>query len=279
MADRPDDSGHDKVGIVPTHEDALSLTHRSSVPQRRQRVRIWPLYLLCLTCLVILIVGGSFFWLERQHWHHDTVVLEDQVARLTARLGEIEHTTDGTNASLSKELQQLKTAVAEQDKRVIRLDNSEQIARLEASIVRLEQAGETRQDTLAALQQSLNALDSILDQTRNEMEAGLTSLHQSTSATEQKVGDLDNRLAVLTEHIEAQDHTLNELQELQRKGMLAEEHMEQLGNQLARLQQQTESLKSEDEQIKARLQQLHNKQLSLAAEQEMLNSRFNGALK
>lgn len=266
MADRPDDKAHARVSIVPKHDDALLLPHRTAAANRRPRV--WPLYLLVLLCLGVLAAGGVQYWQDRQHWQHTAAALE-------SRLTQIGRSIDDAGSALNRGLARLGEAQARQEDRLEQLARttqaSEQMTRLDARITQLEQADGTRQETLAALQQSLDALESILKQTRDTMAARLSALDQTITDLERRSDEEQRRLAELGERVDAQDGSVTELREQQRRGHDMEER-------LAELQQQVEALHDENDRLNGQVQELHARQTALAAEQEMLGNQFGGAL-
>jgi chromosome segregation ATPase len=254
MAERPEDSRRPRP-IVPDPDASLAGHHR---PHASPRAAIWPLWLLILLLVAALIGLAAAGWLERQRLEQRLVQLNGEISNVHARFDASEGRGD-VLSDLQARLDELEGQGEAMDAR-LKTWRAERLtpladtqAELQARLATLAEDGEVRADTLAAVRDSMDALETA----SREGQAALTERLAALETAHQ--GQAERREA-LASRLDEATQTLSTL----------DTDVEALATARDDDHQQTADLEERLGDMQAELRELRQSQLAINARLEAL---------
>ncbi|MEQ5802147.1 hypothetical protein [Halomonas sp. H10-9-1] len=280
MAERPEPRRY-AGPIVPDPETSLT-AHRPRYPQPP---RVWPLWWLVLMLSGALGTMGWFGWQERQR-------LEVEAARLSGELSNVHARFDATigeGDALARQgarLDALERQVATQERRfgVVEEDLAAGLERLEGLIDRQEtrlsrmgEAAATREATLAAFQDSLDALERTGEEGRGALAGRLGLLGEAHERHDRRLAELqaqaidgDALEALRERQADRQAELRSRLEALQARVASLADTLEGVDEAREDDRQQQDALRQRLVALEAEAGELRRSQLALSARLEAL---------
>ncbi|MBB3140940.1 hypothetical protein [Halomonas organivorans] len=269
MAERPEDSRQPRP-IVPDPDASLAGHHRSHPPSR---ARTWPLWLLILLLMAALLALAGAGWLERQR-------LEQRLARLDGEISNVHARFDASEgrgellSQIQRRLGELSTLEDDLDARLEeRLDGwqSQHLAPLadaqsdlDARLATLAEDGQVRADTLAAVRDSMDALEKASRESHAALGERLTGLESALDA------DVE-RIAALTQRVEQRHEALTQRLDEARNALDSlDDDVEALGASRDDVGERAASLEERLTDVQSELRELRQAQLATSARLEAL---------
>ncbi|MFG6137038.1 hypothetical protein [Halomonas sp. B23F22_10] len=262
MAERPEDSRQPRP-IVPDPDASLGGHHRSHAPPR---TTVWPLWLLILLLTAALIGLAYAGWMERQRLEQQLTRLNGEISNVHARFD----ASEGRGELLSEIQTRLDELVGLEDQLQDTLDDrvterlsdwqDENLApqaqaqsALEGRVATLAEDGEVRADTLAAVRDSMDALETASREGRSALTERLAALESTQQGEAERQQALDERL----------DGAVEALSELS-------DDVEALSSSSDDEREQTAALEERLADLQAELRELRQSQLAMNAQLEAL---------
>lgn len=287
MAERPEPR-RDAGSIIPDPEASLA-AHR---PRHPEPPRVWPLWLLILMLVAALAAMGWFGWQERQRLTAETVRLSGELSNVHARFDAATGDDDGLDRlearldALANQDAPLKPRLAAlEDDLAMGVERLEGvIARHETSLARMKEAAATREATLSAFQESLDALERAGEEGRGALGERLDIVREAQGENVRRLTELEAQgieaaaLETLRDEREAAEKRLADTQETQRSRLdtlqariaTLTETLEGVDEAREDGQQQQGALRQRQTALEAEIGELRRSQLALSARLEAL---------